>query len=314
MEREQLFPPLSGSTLGANGTSAGGTLDGSSYGWRGTRVEPLVSTGWLAERIGDPDLVVVDASWHMPADNRDGRTEFGEVHIPGAVFLDIDVVRDTANPVPHMLPSADQFGVAMTALGIGGGDRIVVYDNSPYRTAARGWFMFRHFGSPAVAILDGGLGKWRAEGRPLEAGPAQNRGRRFMAQAQQAQVVDKHQLRDAPPAQVVDARSRQRFEGAVPEPRAGLASGHIPGSRNLPFAALYRDDGTFKPRDELARLFAEAGIDPRQPFVATCGSGVTANSLIFAAHLLGNDQVGLYDGSWSEWGADPVTPKATGPA
>ncbi len=277
-------------------------------------MEPLVSTAWLAERIGEADLVVVDASWHMPTDGRDGRMEYGAAHIPGAVFLDIDGVSDAGNPAPHMLPSADQFESAMTALGVGRDDRIVVYDNSPYRTAARGWFMFRHFGSRAVAILDGGLGKWTAEGRPLEAGQARSRDGRFKAEAHLEQVVEKRGLLGGRDAQIVDARGQPRFEGAAPEPRAGVASGHIPGSRNLPFAALYREDGTFKPRDELAGLFAEAGIDPGQPFVATCGSGVTANSLIFAAHLLGNDQARLYDGSWSEWGADPATPKATGPA
>jgi thiosulfate/3-mercaptopyruvate sulfurtransferase len=213
-----------------------------------------------------------------------------------------------------MLPSAGQFGAAMSALGISQRDSIVVYDNSPYRTAARGWFMFRHFGSGDVAILDGGLGKWRVEGRPLQTGQAERRHGRFQADPQKAQVVDKQHLLGDHRAPVVDARGQPRFSGAAPEPRAGVASGHIPASRNLPFARLYQEDGTFRPRDELARSFMEAGIDPMQPFVATCGSGVTANSLIFAAHLLGNSQVRLYDGSWSEWGADPATPKALGPA
>ena len=276
-------------------------------------MESLVTSEWLARQLGGPDLAIVDCSWHMPASGRSGRDEFMQAHIPGARFLDIDEVRDTSHPAPHMLPSAARFGRAMERLGIGSDDRIVVYDNSPLRTAARGWFMLRHFGADRVAILDGGLQKWIAEGRPTDNGEPLPRRARFEAR-ERDEIVTKQQLIGGSHAPLLDARGSARFEGSEADPRPGVAAGHIPGARNLPYAALYKDDGTFKPLNELRVLFASAGIDPSQPFVATCGSGVTANSLIFAAHLLGNDRARLYDGSWSEWGADPATPKAIGPA
>ena len=276
-------------------------------------MDELVTTAWLAGQLGADDLAIVDCTFHMPIDGRDAEAEFRAAHIPGARFLDIDTVADTANPAPHMLPSAAEFAAAMTALGVGRDDRIVVYDNSPYRTAARGWFMLRHFGAEKVAILDGGLQKWMREGRPLESGPATPRSVRFDTHVAD-DVVDKRLLVEGATMPVVDARGRTRFEGAVQEPRAGLESGHIPGSRNLPYADLYREDGTMKDETALAQAFEDAGIDPAQPFIATCGSGVTANSLIFAARRLGGRGHKLYDGSWSEWGADPTTPKAKGPA
>jgi len=276
-------------------------------------MDPLVSTEWLAGQLGQPDLSIVDASWHMPATGRSAAAEFRDCHIPGARFLDIDALSDADHPAPHMLPAAAVFGEAMEALGVGQGDRIVVYDNSPLRTAARGWFMLRHFGPDKVAILDGGLGKWIAEGRPTQSGEAIPR-RAIFAATERPDVVDKQAVLAGTDAPLVDARGAARFEGSEPDPRAGVAPGHIPGSRNLPFAALYREDGTLRSTDEIARLFATAGIDPARPFIATCGSGVTANSLIFAAHLLGNRSALLYDGSWGEYGADPATPKALGPA
>lgn len=276
-------------------------------------MDELVTTAWLAGQLGADDLAIVDCTFHMPIDQRDAEGEFRAGHIPGARFLDIDTVADTANPAPHMLPSAADFAAAMTALGVGSDDRIVVYDNSPYRTAARGWFMLRHFGAGKVAILDGGLQKWIRERRPLERGEASPRSGRFEAHAAD-DVVEKGLLMRGATLPVVDARGRTRFEGDVPEPRPGLESGHIPGSRNLPYADLYREDGTLKPDSALAQAFEDAGIDPLQPFIATCGSGVTANSLIFAARRLGGRGHKLYDGSWSEWGADPQTPKAKGPA
>lgn len=274
----------------------------------------LVSTDWLAQHLGDPDLTIVDSSWFMPSLGRSGREEFLRAHIPGARFLDIDAVSDHSNPAPHMLPAAEDFGRAMEQLGIGRDDRIVVYDNSATRTAPRGWFMLRHFGAEWVAILDGGFQKWLAEGRPAQSGEAAPREARFEPREDRAQVVTKQQILSGVHDPLLDARGAGRFDGSEADPRPGVAAGHIPGARNLPFSALYNADGTFKSPEEIGQLFARAGIDPDKPFVATCGSGVTANSLIFAAHLLGNCDTKLYDGSWSEWGADPATPKASGPA
>jgi thiosulfate/3-mercaptopyruvate sulfurtransferase len=274
----------------------------------------LVSTEWLTQHLGEPDVVPVDCTWFMPSLGRDPLAEYLQAHITGARFLDIDAVADRSTSLPHMLPSSDVFGGAMEKLGIGSEDRIVVYDNSPHRTAARGWFTFRHFGAQKVAVLDGGLGKWLAEGRPTESGEAEPRQAEFRA-TELPNVVSKDQILAGLDLPLLDARGRARFEGSEPDPRPGVGVGHIPGSRNLPSAELYNaDGGTLKGREELRRLFAEAGINPEQPFAATCGSGVTASSLIFAAHLLGNDRNRLYDGSWSEWGADPATPKALGPA
>jgi len=277
-------------------------------------MDSLVSTGWLAGHLGEADLRIVDASWFMPSGGRSGSDEFREAHIPGAVFLDIDQLSDRSNPAPHMLPTAEQFGAAMERLGIGRDDRVIVYDNSPIRTAARGWFMLRQFGARSVAILDGGFQKWTDEGRPTEQGEgAPGAAASFVAEPR-TEIVAKQEIADGLDAPLLDARGRPRFEGTAPDPRPGVAPGHIPGARNLPFEELYNPDGTFKDRETLAQLFEWAGIDPAKPFVASCGSGVTANSLIFAAYLLGNDEARLYDGSWSEWGADPATPKALGPA
>lgn len=277
-------------------------------------MESLVSTEWLAEHLGEPDLVVVDSSWHMPASGRNGWQEYLDKHIPGARFFDIDALSDGSHPAPHMLPKAEDFAEAMTELGIGSDDRIVVYDNSPIRTAARGWFMLRHFGAGQVAILDGGFEKWVAEGRSTERGEPAARSARFETKENRAEVVTKQELLGGNHDPLLDARGKGRFEGTEADPRAGVAAGHIPGACSLPFGSLYNADGTFKSVEEIRRLFADARTDPGQPFIAACGSGVTANSLIFAAHLLGNDSTRLYDGSWSEWGADPATPKAVGPA
>lgn len=276
-------------------------------------MDDLVTTEWLARTFGAKDLAIVDASAFMPADARNPAAEFEIAHIPGARFLDLAEVADKANPAPHMLPSAEQFGAAMVTLGIGRDDRIIVYDNSPLRSAARGWFMMRHFGAERVAILDGGFQKWTRESRPVESGPATPRTTRFDA-CPSADVVDKAAVlanRDHP---LADARGPTRFDGSEADPRPGVAPGHIPRARNLPYAKLYRDDGTFKSNDALRAEFDAAGIDPERPFIASCGSGVTANSLLFAARRLGGRAQKLYDGSWSEWGADPATPKEIGKA
>ena len=275
-------------------------------------MDSLVSTQWLASQLSAPGLVVVDSSWHMPASGRTARAEYLAAHIPGARFLDIDAVSDKSNPAPHMLPSAQEFGAAMERLGVGRDDRIVVYDNSPARTAARGWFMLRHFGADQVAILDGGMQKWVAQGRPTESGEPEPRAAGFGVRERAGEVVAKANVLAC--GILLDARGKGRFEGSEADPRAGVAPGHIPGARSLPFGALYRDDGTFRSPDEIRTLFKEAGIDPAERFTASCGSGVTANSLLFAAHLIGAHGNRLYDGSWSEWGADPATPKALGPA
>jgi thiosulfate/3-mercaptopyruvate sulfurtransferase len=276
-------------------------------------MESLVSTQWLADHLGEPGFTVIDSSWHMPASGRSGRDEYLKAHIPGARFLDIDEVSDRSNPAPHMLPSASDFASAMERVGVASDDRVVVYDNSPIRTAARGWFMLRHFGVREVAILDGGFQKWTAEGRPVESGEAPSREAKFKA-VERDDVVAKQQILGGIDLPIFDARGPARFEGTEADPRPGVASGHIPGARNLPFSAFYNEEGTFRSREEIRRIFAEGGADFAQPFVASCGSGVTANTILFAAHLLGNDQSRLYDGSWTEWGADPTTPKALGPA
>ena len=277
-------------------------------------MESLVSIQWLAEHLGEPDLVIVDSSWHMPATGRSGREEYIRGHIPGARFFDIDAVSDTSNPAPHMLPGAEQFGKAMEEIGVGRDDRIVVYDNSPLHSAARGWFTLRHFGARNVAILDGGLPKWIAGGRPVESGEPEPRSATFEAAERSGEVVTKQQILGGIDLPFLDARGKPRFEGTEPEPRPGMASGHIPGAQNIPYSAIYNEDGTYRSREELQGLFQGARTDPQSPFVASCGSGVTAAALVFAAHLLGNDDARLYDGSWAEWGGDPETPKELGPA
>ncbi len=274
----------------------------------------FVSTDWLAANLGNPDLAIVDCTMFMPGTGRDAASEFREAHIPGARFLDVEAVSDPGHPAPHMLPGAKEFGAAMEALGVGKNERIVVYDNSPIHTAPRGWFMLRHFGARNVAVLDGGMGKWCAEGRPIEQGEALPRpGRSFRALKARDEVVTKAMLLSGLPLPIADARSAARYSGADPDPRPAVASGHIPGARNIPMTALYQPDGTFADEADIRAAFASAGIDPEAPFVASCGSGVTANSIILAARKLGGGKgAKLYDGSWSEWGADPATPKAVG--
>lgn len=274
-------------------------------------MKPLVSTEWLAGELGAPDLRIADASYFLASHGRDARADYEAAHIPGAVFLDLASLRDTGDPLPNAMPAPDAFAIRMQALGIGDSDRIIVYDDSPLRSAARAWWLLRAFGARRVAILDGGFCKWRAERRPVEAGPGQTRETQFTPAPAADAVVDKAFVRanlDSGDAQLLDARSADRFADGPPDGH-GIAGGHIPGSANLPYARLYNDDGTYKPRDALRAEFAGAGIDLDRPLVTTCGSGITATSLLFAAHLLGKDDGRLYDGSWSDWGADPATPK-----
>jgi len=275
-------------------------------------MDDLVSVDWLAANLNAADLVIVDASWHLPGTGRDGRQDHARRHIPGARFFDIDQLVDAANPAPHMLPAAEQFGSAMEALGVGSDDRIVIYDDSPLHSSARAWFTLRHFGAGQVAILDGGLKRWLAEGQPVTDVPPPPRRARFVARAKAQEVASKSDLLRGVGVPLADARGPARFAGSEAEPRPGVQPGHMPGARNLPFTALYDEDGRFRSPGDLRSAFERAGLDPKKPFVATCGSGVTANSLIFAARLLGNRDARLYDGSWSEWGADPLTPKEQG--
>ncbi|MGI8930808.1 MAG: 3-mercaptopyruvate sulfurtransferase [Sphingomicrobium sp.] len=276
-------------------------------------MDDLVSTAWLAQQLGSSDLAILDATLFMPSEPRDPAAEYAEAHIPGARRFDIEALSDHDHPAPHMLPGAAAFGAAMSEIGIGRDDRIVVYDNSPLRSATRAWFMLRHYGADRVAILDGGLAKWCAEGRPLEQGEPAPRAARFEA-VDPGSVVSKDHLMMGSASLILDARARGRFDGSVPDPRPGVAAGHIPGARNLPFGDLYRADGNLKSDEDLAAAFALAGVDPQSAFIATCGSGVTATSLLFAATRLGGRDARLYDGSWSEYGADPATPKASASA
>ena len=280
-------------------------------------MDPLVSTEWLASELGKNDLRVIDASLFLPDHGRNARAEFEAAHIPGAVFMDLDEIVDTSSGLPHMLPAAEKFASRMQALGLGDGSRIVVYDNSPLRSSARAWFMLKVFGAHEVAILDGGFAKWQAEGRPVESGKPVVRHRHFTAWEDRSLVRTLDQMLDnlkTKAEQVVDARPAGRFTGTDPEPRPGLRGGHMPGAHNLPHGELFNPDGTWKRGDELRAAFTQAGIDLDRPVATTCGSGITAAVLAFGMHLLGKKDVSLYDGSWSEWGAQPNTPVVTGAA
>lgn len=277
-------------------------------------MDSLVSTDWLDAELGAPDLRAIDATYFLPNSGRDARAEYEAAHIPGAVFFDIDEISDSASPLPHMLPAEPKFASRMQSLGLGDGNRFVVYDNSPLHSAARAWWMLCVFGAHHVALLDGGLQKWRAEGRPLAGGRERHRHGHFTAFLDRAKVVDKTALLALAGEEVVDARPAARFAGVDVEPRPGIEPGHIPGSKNAPQSDFFNADGTWKRGDALRALFDAAGVDLARPMVTTCGSGVTAAVVLFGAHLLGKKDVRLYDGSWSEWGADPATPKARGAA
>ncbi|NBC36869.1 3-mercaptopyruvate sulfurtransferase [Novosphingobium sp. FSY-8] len=278
-------------------------------------MDSLVSTDWLANEMAACDLRIVDASSHLPDAGRNALAEHEAGHIPGAVFMDLAELVDTASAIENTLPSAEKFASRMAALGLGDGSRIVVYDDSGIRTAARAWFMLKLFGAQNVAILDGGLAKWRAEGRDLETGRRTLRHRHYTAWQDGRRLRDKAQVLAnlATPAEaVVDARGAPRFLGGAPEPRPGITPGHIPGSANVPYASLFNADGTYKDKAGLSAAFSAGGVDLSRPVVVTCGSGMTACVLAFGLHLLGKQDVALYDGSWAEWGSDPTTPKAVG--
>jgi thiosulfate/3-mercaptopyruvate sulfurtransferase len=277
----------------------------------------LVSTEWLDERLNAPDVRILDASTYLPTDGRNGREIYEQEHIPGARFFDIDDIADDHSPLPHMLPPVEKFVSRVRRMGIGDGHRVVVYDQQGIYSAARVWWMFRLFGHADVAVLDGGLPKWKAEGRPVTDEPVEPRERHFTARRNAAMVRDVTQMARAVKLgdeQIVDARAAERFCGEVAEPRKGLRAGHIPGSRSLPFKQLLNDDQTMKDPDALRAEFEAAGVDLTRPVVTTCGSGVTAAVLTLALHRLGHTRNALYDGSWVEWGAYEDLAVETGPA
>lgn len=274
--------------------------------------ESLVSTEWLAVHLDAPDLRVVDATYYLPMQEKSARAEYEARHIPGAVFFDIDEIADTDSDLPHMLPSPEKFASRVRKLGLGDGNRIVVYDAHGMMSAARVWWTFRVFGHKDVAVLDGGLPKWLSEGRPVEEAPPYPRERHFTARLNNLMVRDREQMKanlETRREQVLDARDAGRFNGTAPEIWPGRRSGHIPGSLNLPYTSLLDPETkTFLPADQLADRFRAAGVDPGKPVVATCGSGVTAAVLAFGLHLVGHEDVAVYDGSWADWGRPGDTP------
>ena len=276
---------------------------------------PLVTPEWLHDRLAAPDIVVLDASWYLPAAGRDAAAEYRAAHIPGALRFDLDAMSDTESSLPHMLPRSDVFASRMRALGVGDGMQIVVYDGQGLFSAPRVWWMLKTYGVRDALVLDGGLPAWTAAGYATEDGdPAQRERRHFTARLDHGAVADANDVARAletGSAQVVDARSATRFRGEEPEPRPGVRPGHMPGAHNLHYASLQRD-GRLKSPEELENVFAEAGIDPDRPIVTTCGSGVTAAIIALALETLGQPARGLYDGSWSEWGADTARPVVTG--
>jgi thiosulfate/3-mercaptopyruvate sulfurtransferase len=279
--------------------------------------DPLVSTEWLAAHLDDPKLKVIDASYKMPGVLPLPSDDYLGAHIPGAVFFNVNTIADPDDPRPHMYPSAEQFAYDVSALGISSGDTVVAYDSGAWVAAPRAWWMFRSFGHSDVKVLDGGLRKWVSEGRPTHSGPVAPKTGTFEAKLDSGFVRSKQQLLrnlETRGEQLVDARPRPRFEGAVAEPWPGRRSGHIPGSRNVPYAELFdANTGTMKSLDDLRKAFTGAGVDITKPIVTTCGSGVSALVLTLALYRLGARGTALYDGSWAEWGLPDGPPVAIGP-
>ena len=266
----------------------------------------LVSTDWLAERLNAPDVRILDGTTYLPTEGKDGRSIYEQEHIPGARFFDIDDIADDHSPLPHMMPPVEKFVSRIRRMGIGDGHRVVIYDQKGIYSAARVWWMFRVFGHEDVAVLDGGLPKWKAEGNAITDEPVDPRERHFTGRRNGSMVRDVTQMARAVKLgdeQIVDARAAGRFRGEAPEPRQGLRAGHIPGSLNVPFTTLLNDDQTMKSEAELRAVFEEAGVDLTKPIVTTCGSGVTACVLSLALARLGHGRNAVYDGSWVEWGA-----------
>ena len=277
----------------------------------------LVSTAWLASHLRDPDLRILDASWHLPGSDRDAKSDYAAAHIPGARFFDIDDISDQRSELPHMAPPPEKFTSRMRAMGIGDGHQVVIYDTSGLFSAARVWWLFRLMGKTDVAVLDGGLPKWQAEGHMTEDMPPIVRDRHITVARQNHLTKDVTQVAAASKLgdwTIVDARAPDRFRGEAPEPRPGLRAGHIPGARNLPYGDLLRPDGTMKDAAELADAFTAAGVDLAKPVITSCGSGVTAAILNLALARIGKTDHALYDGSWAEWGSYDDLPFATGDA